>query len=147
MLTVTRHAEFEAAHLLPDYPGACTNLHGHSYKIEVSVTCDERVDWGMVLDFKELDRIIKNVVPDHKYMYNEKRPSLIEADLVDVLKKYNKSIQGFPFDTSAENMSVWFVNQIQSEINKNETLYNRGVKVTKVKLWETSNSFAEYEVE
>ena len=38
MVSVTRHEEFEAAHRLRDYDGACTNLHGHSYKIEVTVT-------------------------------------------------------------------------------------------------------------
>lgn len=145
MLTVTRHAEFEAAHLLPEYPGACTNLHGHSYKIEVTVTCAEQETWGMVLDFKLLDLIIKKVIPDHKYLYNENNPSSVEKDLVAVLDKHYKAIQGFPFDTSAENMSKWFFEKIQEEIDGEDNLKERNVKVLRVKLWETTNSFATYE--
>lgn len=145
MLSVTRHAEFEAAHLLPEYPGACTNLHGHSYKIEVTVTCEEQATWGMVLDFKVLDRIIKTVIPDHKYLYNEEDPSSVERDLVSVLTTHSKAIQGFPFDTSAENMSKWFFEKIQNEIDSCEEFADRGVKVKRIKLWETTNSFATYE--
>ncbi len=147
MVTVTRHAEFEAAHLLPEYPGACANLHGHTYKIEVTVGCRERTQWGMVLDFKVLDQIIKRVLPDHKYLYNEANPSVVEQELVEVLQKHSKAIQGFPFDTSAENMSKWFLTHIRDEINKDSELKAKGVQIKKVKLWETTNSFAECEVD
>jgi len=51
-MRVTRHEEFETAHLLPGYNGPCGNLHGHSYKIEVTVEGPQHDNhFGMVMDF------------------------------------------------------------------------------------------------
>ena len=80
MLTITRLYEFEAAHHLPDHDGKCRNPHGHSYKLEVSVRAnwnspkflDERAEdsvvvgsgpkRGMLIDFSDLDRILKPII-------------------------------------------------------------------------------------
>ena len=51
-LTVRRH--FSAAHHLRDYDGKCAHLHGHNYKIEITVTGDELDDCGMLMDFGQL---------------------------------------------------------------------------------------------
>jgi 6-pyruvoyltetrahydropterin/6-carboxytetrahydropterin synthase len=68
--TVTRSFTFEAAHQLPWHPGACRRLHGHGYRIEVTVggPVDGR---GVILDFAELkDAVQREVLAryDHQYL-------------------------------------------------------------------------------
>jgi 6-pyruvoyltetrahydropterin/6-carboxytetrahydropterin synthase len=68
--SVTRVFTFEAAHQLPWYPGKCQRLHGHSYRLEVTVEGPIRPD-GMVVDFAELREIVdRDIVDryDHQYL-------------------------------------------------------------------------------
>lgn len=62
--SVTRSFTFEAAHQLPWHPGRCRNLHGHSYRLEVSVegSVDEN---GVVVDFDDLKAVVQREVLDH----------------------------------------------------------------------------------
>ena len=116
---VTKIFEFEACHHLPHYKGACHNLHGHSYKLEVTVGGTIKEDGnkrGMVIDFKDLKKIVKEVAVD-KYDH---------ANLNDF----------FPNPT-AEIM----VEQIALDIMEN---LPTEVFLDSVKLWETSTSYAEY---
>ena len=67
---VTRAFTFEAAHQLPWHPGKCQQLHGHHYRLEVSVDgpLDER---GIVIDFDALGDIVEHAVIeryDHRYL-------------------------------------------------------------------------------
>lgn len=125
---VTKEFEFESAHNLINYKGACENLHGHTYKLQVTVSgtiCNEdespenlSSDF-MVMDFKELKRIVGGLVDnlDHSYLNN------------------------FFKNPTAELMAVSIFNHLsQRELPKD-------VKVESVKLWETSTSFAEYKGE
>ena len=72
--SVTRHVEFEAAHLLQGYNGRCGSLHGHSYALEVTVSCPEKIrsdnDFNFVMDFKKLDQILDDYIPDHCFITN-----------------------------------------------------------------------------
>ncbi len=66
MVTITRKFKFAAAHRLPNYDGICSNLHGHSYELEVSVSGGVATlgpKKGMVIDFKDLKTIVEiNVI-------------------------------------------------------------------------------------
>lgn len=122
MLTVTKQFKFEAAHHLPHYDGACNRLHGHSYKLEVTVMGKRIEDdennpkCGMIIDFKDLKKIVKEVAVD-KYDHN-------------YLNDY--------FDNpTAENMVVQIALDIIKELPKN-------VLLVSCKLWETDSSYAEY---
>jgi 6-pyruvoyltetrahydropterin/6-carboxytetrahydropterin synthase len=67
---VTRTFTFDAAHMLPWHPGACRNLHGHTYRLEVSVQGPIGPS-GIVVDFAELDAVVRQVVIDrfdHTYL-------------------------------------------------------------------------------
>ena len=142
-MRICRHEEFEVAHVLPEYPGACGNLHGHTYKIEVTLEGPQDPSkWGMVLDFNILKKIIKEVVPDHRFIYNKLNTSPLEADLLDVLEEYNCLTVGYPFATTAENMCQYFATLIDSILITKYGLTN--VKVAEIKLWETTNSYAHY---
>lgn len=135
-MRVTRHEEFETAHLLPGYNGGCGNLHGHSYKIEVTLEGPQDEDFDMVLDFKILKQIIKNTVPDHKFIYYEN--DQIGKQIAEVLDKYNLQYEIYPFHTTAENMVGYFAKKINEKIK----LKYPNIDVIEIKLWETTNSHA-----
>lgn len=145
-MRVTRHEEFETAHLLPGYDGPCGNLHGHSYKIEVTVESEQHPNsFGMVMDFKDLKAAIKAIVPDHRFIFNGAESSDVEKDLVAVLEKYDLKYVAYPFDTTAENMVGYFAELIDQYI-KTELGY-KDVRVVEVNLWETTNSHATWRAE
>ena len=118
---VTKRFTFEAAHYLPNYNGACSDLHGHSYKLEVTVSGEPNKSktsdkYGMVIDFKEL----KMLVYDN---------ALIMLDHRDLNKVYK-----YP---TAEFMVIDLYKRIS------EALPNH-LNLESVKLWETEDSYAEY---
>lgn len=116
LIDVTKIFTFDSAHKLDNYDGVCKNLHGHTYKLEITVRgkTDCR---GMVVDFNDLKRITKEKIIeklDHKFL-NEI----------------------FDFNTTCENMVVWIFNELNNDL-KNENYY-----LNKVKLWETPTSYAQ----
>lgn len=138
IVRVTRHAEFEMAHILEGYNGGCGNLHGHSYKIEVTVEGAPDLPYGFVLDFKKLDKIIKFVVPDHMFAASEESLQSgngPEHDIIQVLQRYGLAYKVFPSTTSAESMVRYLAADIQSALPV-------GLTVCEVRLWETTNSYA-----
>ena len=64
MTRVTCSFDFEAAHFLPMHPGKCRDVHGHSYRIEVTVVGDIQEN-GMVIDFDDLRTIVKREIVDN----------------------------------------------------------------------------------
>ena len=146
---VTRHVEFETAHLLEGYNGRCSRLHGHSYALEITV-CGEATksdavayrnsqEFGFCMDFKALDQILNDVVPDHLFVANEQNlvPGKLENDIVEVLKKHNCAYELMPCAPSAENMVDWIVRNVQDRLPK-------GLAVVEAKLWETADSYASW---
>lgn len=136
---VTRHVEFEMAHLLPGYPGACMNLHGHSYKLEVAIysaNTNNDNPYGFIIDFKELDAILKSVVPDHAFAYNKNTPAgSAEFEIAEVIKRQGLRYAEFDDVTSAENMIEEIVSAVESKLPI-------GLHVARADLWETTNSHA-----
>lgn len=119
MLTVTKHFRFEACHHLPYYEGACHNLHGHSYKLSVTVgghIIKDGPKQGMILDFKDLKKIVKDNVVDR----------LDHADLNTLYE-----------NPTAEIMVVDIAQSIMQKLPKD-------IYLESVKLWETEDSYAEY---
>lgn len=121
MITVTKKFEFEACHHLPHYYGACNNLHGHSYKLEVTVGGElqkEGSKQGMIMDFKDLKQAVKEVVID-KYDHSD--------------------LNNFFDNPTAEIMVKQMAVDIMSRLPK-------GVYLVSCKLWETSTSYAEWNI-
>lgn len=138
-IRITRHEEFEMAHLLPGHEAGCGRLHGHTYKIEVTVEGPQHEPWGMVMDFGDLKKAIKENVPDHKFIYNNQNDKL-SSEISDVLTRNNIDHKAVSFMTTAENMVGYFAEVIDDYI-KNELGY-KDVDVVELKLWETTNSYA-----
>lgn len=92
-MIVRRIFDFEAAHRLPNHPGKCRDLHGHSYRLVVSVDRPVDAESGMAIDFSELKQVVKTQVVDrldHKLI----------NDLID--------------NPTAEVMSVWIWDRLSA---------------------------------
>ncbi|MBD3292782.1 MAG: 6-carboxytetrahydropterin synthase QueD [Armatimonadia bacterium] len=68
MYELTVERDFSAAHLMRDYPGACARLHGHNYRVLLSVQGDALDERGMLLDFAELKSAFDGILDglDHR---------------------------------------------------------------------------------
>ena len=75
MYLVKIEEAFEAAHNLRGYDGKCANLHGHNWIIEVEVAGEKLNELGILVDFKDVKRELKNLLDrmDHRYL-NEISP-------------------------------------------------------------------------
>jgi len=90
-------SKFEAAHHLNEYNGACSNLHGHTWEIEIYVLVKEIKPNGISIDFKKIKRILKSILPDHKYLndiynFNPTAENIVE-ELFRKLKPYNLDVK------------------------------------------------------
>jgi 6-pyruvoyltetrahydropterin/6-carboxytetrahydropterin synthase len=113
-------ADFASAHTLREYPGACSRMHGHNWKIEVEVTATALNEHGMGMDFKTIKTATRELAAtlDHRYL-NEIPP----------------------FDTvnpTAENIAQYFYQNLSQTVNI-ET-----AKVSAVTLWETDRACVRY---
>ncbi|MGB1104472.1 MAG: 6-pyruvoyl trahydropterin synthase family protein [Crocinitomicaceae bacterium] len=140
-LRVTKIFDFETAHALWGYDGKCRNIHGHSYKLTVSITGDiiddiDAVKNGMIIDFGDLKKIVKSTVVeefDHALLVNGKTP---HAKYAEVENGFSKILL-CDYQPTCENMLIDMVGRILKALPADITLkYAR--------LQETDNSFAEW---
>ena len=135
MLTVTKSVKFDAAHVLTNHQGLCKNLHGHTYRVEASVTQAPEDTADMVIDFKDLKRVCEDEILsrfDHAFIYDE--TSAGESEIAAVLAKNSMRIVALPFRSTAENLARHFYS----------TLKDRVPGLASIRVWETPDSVAEY---
>jgi 6-pyruvoyltetrahydropterin/6-carboxytetrahydropterin synthase len=138
---ITKEFHFEMAHALVGYDGACRNIHGHSYKFSVTVKGvpnpnPNEAKWGMVIDFKDLNRIIKEKVVDifdHSVVLQSDTP---QAALQEMKKIYSNIIVK-SYQPTCENLLIDFVDAVDGELPPNVTLHA-------ARLDETATSYAEW---
>ncbi len=134
MTTVTKTIKFDAAHVLTNHQGLCKNLHGHTYRVDVSVTQAEDDASDMVIDFKDLKHIAAEVVCerfDHAFIYNTKSEG--EREIAAVVERHGMRTVAIPFRSTAENLAKLFFGELKSRIPG----------LSSVKVWETADSCAE----
>lgn len=141
MHTVKTKVSFEAAHRLYDvdtYSSECRdNLHGHSYKVEVLVGVNDLNSAGMVIDFKLLKKVIKDVIEDkydHSCILRESDP------IADVIKENCKKVILVDDSPTAEWMAKEFYEMIKSKI----ITFSSDLHVISVAVQETENNIAYY---
>ncbi len=135
MITVTKTIRFDAAHILTNHQGLCKNLHGHTYRVDVSVAQGSGDTRDMVIDFKDLKRIASEVVCerfDHAFIYNTE--SAGEREIAAVVEKNGMRTVAIPFRSTAENLAKLFFGELKARIPG----------LSAVKVWETADSCAEY---
>lgn len=120
MYELTIESYFSSAHNLRGYEGACENLHGHNWKVEVHVSAEKLNPIGMVMDFKKIKTETKRVLEglDHKYL-NEVPPFIEE-------------------NATAENIARFLFRELSAALN------DGNIKVAKVRVWESDNAAAAY---
>ena len=135
MVNVTKTVRFDAAHVLTNHQGLCKNLHGHTYRVDVSVAQGADDDSDMVIDFKDLKGIANEVICDrfdHAFIYNTE--SAGEREIAAVVEKNGMRTVAIPFRSTAENLAKMFYNDLKGRIPG----------LAAVKVWETADSCAEF---
>ena len=135
MTTVTKTVRFDAAHVLTNHQGLCKNLHGHTYRVDVSVAQPDDDARDMVIDFKDLKRIANEVVCarfDHAFIYST--ASTGEREIAAVVEKNGMRTVAIPFRSTAENLAKLFFGELRAHVPG----------LVAVKVWETADSAAEY---
>lgn len=141
MIRVTKRFTFKMAHALLNYDGNCQYIHGHSYKLYVTVLGlvndnPSSPKDGMVCDFSILKNIVnaKIIEPfDHTLVLNENDASKKS------LAQPNQRTLLFPVQPTCENLLLHYKNEILEVLPTELTLAN-------IKLYETEGSFAEWEL-
>ncbi len=110
---------FAAAHSLRDYDGECEKLHGHNWKVEVTLKCKELNKLGMVIDFKIIKKTLEDILSrfDHSYL-NELKEFCLE-------------------NPTTENVSRIVYDNLSGKLPPE-------VSIAKVKTWESENCAAAY---
>ncbi len=129
------------AHILQDYDGPCRNIHGHSYKLFVTVSGTPIQDEsspkkGMVMDFKDLKAIVKDHIVmrfDHALVLSSKT----DPDLTESMKKHMEKLIIVDYQPTSENLIADFASIIRSYLPQNVSLHN-------LRLWETATSYTEW---
>ncbi len=142
-IRLTKEFGFELAHALYGHDGLCKNIHGHSYKLFVTVIGEPISDnnspkYGMVMDFSDLKKIVKEEVVDrldHALMVNDDTSQVnIQEALSGIV---SLRIVNVNYQTTCENMVQDFAKRIKGRLPN-------GVSLHSIKLNETATSFAEW---
>lgn len=142
MIRITKQFSFETGHALYGYDGKCKNVHGHSYKLSVTVigtpiTDKANVKYGMVIDFGDLKKIVKSEIVDifdHATVFNKNTPHI---ELAKELESRDHNVILVEYQPTSENMAVDFAEKINRRLPAH-------IKLHSLKLQETETSFAEW---
>jgi len=141
-IRITKQFYFETGHALYGYDGKCRNVHGHSYKLSVTVIGSPSADsndvkFGMVIDFKDLKKIVKGEIVDkfdHATVFNKNTP---HVELAHELEKRGHSVILVDYQPTSEMMIIDFASKIKAQLPENIELHS-------LKLQETGTSHAEW---
>jgi 6-pyruvoyltetrahydropterin/6-carboxytetrahydropterin synthase len=141
-IRITKQFSFETGHALYGYDGKCKNVHGHSYKLSVTVigkpiTDNSNVKFGMVIDFTDLKKIVKEEIVDqfdHATVFNKNTPHI---ELARELQSRDHHVILVEYQPTSENMVIDFAKRIKGRLPN-------GIQLHSLKLQETETSFAEW---
>lgn len=120
MYEVTIIKTFSAAHLLSEIGGKCEELHGHNFKVEISVAAEKLNSAGLLIDFRFLKKILGEI-------------------LNDIDHKHLNTLAFFTgINPSAENIARYIYEKMELKVK------TAGVKMIRVKIWESENAAVTY---
>ena len=120
MYEVTIETHFSAAHRLRQYNGECERLHGHNWKVQISVTSQKLNELGMVMDFRELKSKTNVLMDEFDHQYLNEVPPFTELN------------------PTTENIARYIFDELSKTINTGS------IKVSKVTVWESLTCYASY---
>ena len=120
MFEVSVEYSFAAGHALRGYKGKCENVHGHNYKVKVTVQGEKLNSIGLLMDFADLRAAVKGLLErfDHQFLND--------------LEPFRET------NPSAENLAYYLGNELERKIEKG------GLSVNNVTVWETDTTCATY---
>lgn len=111
---------FAAAHQLRNYKGKCENLHGHNWKVRVTVTAGELNEIGLGMDFKEISQALRSVLEELDHRFLNELPMFASEN------------------PSSELIARWIFGRLSERLN------TRGIRVSRVTVWESDEASATY---
>ncbi len=141
VIRVTREFTFEMAHVLRNYDGPCRNVHGHSYRLFVTISGVPVNDSGntkngMVIDFTELKKIVMEKIVDlfdHSVVISND----FDPDKIELMKRTFGNTVIVDYQPTCENLVADFASRLKKEMPE-------GVQLHNLKLYETAKSYAEW---
>ena len=141
-IRITKKFSFETGHALYGYDGKCRNVHGHSYKLSVTVignpiSDSSHVKFGMVIDFGDLKKIVKEEIVDvfdHATVFNKNTP---HVDLAKELSDRGHNVLLVNYQPTSEMMVIDFAEKIKARLPAS-------IKLHSLKLQETDSSYAQW---
>ena len=121
MFEVSVSLAFSAAHRLPGYPGDCRRLHGHNWRVVVSVRARELDELGMVADFRTVKEEARKVLAELDHTLINDHPDFRDSD------------------PSSEALARWIFERLRPALDAGNH------RLQAVEVWETENSGARYE--
>ncbi len=122
MFQVSVEETFSAGHALRGYKGKCENVHGHNYRVQITLEGPQLDDIGLLVDFTRVKQVMREVI------------KLLDHQFINDLE---------PFTTvnpSAENMAKYFFEEVSNQLKD----LPPGVLVKDVVIWETDTAYAKY---
>jgi 6-pyruvoyltetrahydropterin/6-carboxytetrahydropterin synthase len=125
MFEVSVEETFSSGHAQRGYRGKCENVHGHNYRVRISLTGPQLDNIGLLVDFTELKRVLRGIIAglDHQFLND-----------LDAFKTVNPS---------AENLAKYFHDETRRQL----TSLPAGAGIAEVTVWETDTSSAQYRPE
>ena len=142
VIRITKEFKFETGHALYGYDGLCKNVHGHSYKLSVTllgtpITDPDHVKYGMVMDFSDLKKIVNETIVtpfDHATVLNVNSP---HKELADTMESRGHKIMRVQYQPTSEMMVIDFAEKIIAQLPEHLKLHH-------LILRETETSYAEW---
>lgn len=123
MYEVTIIKSFSAAHLLAEIGGKCEELHGHNFKVEVTVGAMELNEEGILIDFRLVKKWLKEILDKMDHQHLNDLPFFVGIN------------------PSSENIARYIYREMQEQTKDN------AVKVLRVKVWESESAAVSYSEE
>ena len=142
MIRLTKEFSFESAHALWGYDGKCREIHGHSYRLFVTIkgepiSDEQNPKLGMVMDFGELKSIVAREITDRlDHSFVMRRTEQAEA-LAEAMSSQFTNVVLVDYQPTCENMLIDFAARLKAALPKGITLHS-------LRLHETATSYAEW---
>jgi len=138
MYKICKTFNFSAAHVLEtSWTRKCQRIHGHNYKVDITLECTTLNPDGMIMDFGELKELVGSIIKryDHSFMINNNTKKEKKRDS-NVIKLY--------CNPTSENIARLIFNEVHTTLGNMENEPGDFIKLSKIRIYETDTSWSEY---
>ena len=139
-MQISRVFEFDAGHRIPNHKSECRNLHGHRYKLELSLegpilNAEGESHEGMILDFSDIKTLVNKIIDqlDHSFIVAEK-----DTQMLEFLKISGSKYTVLKSIPTVENIAQYLWSELDPQF---KNTYNQSLSLCQLTLWETPKCF------